>query len=486
MSVDACIVGAGHNGLVAAAYLARAGLSVEVFERRDVAGGACVTEELWPGVRASPGAYTLSLLRAEIMRDLELARHGLHVDVHEPYLFAPFPDGRRVVTWSDGARTCAEIERNWSRADADGYRAFSERWDRAARRARPLMLEPPSRERWLEAVGPGILDGSIAGELDGIPSEQVRVPFAIQGLIGTLAGPEDPGTAFVGFYHDLGEAAGSPGTWGYARGGIGSVTAALLSAAEAAGAKVHLDAPVERVLVEEGSAAGVVLDAGGREVRARAVVSNADPLRTAALAGLEPPAGWRQAGPVVKVMLLLDGLPDFPAWQGEEPWHGVIDIGYTLADLAAAAEDARAGRPARAPWIEAVCQTAADDSLAPPGRHVLSLFCQCFPPDADADAAADVAISHFAEVCPELPDRIVDRLALGPRELERRFGITGGHIFHGEMLPGQLFEERFASRCFGDVDGLYLAGSGAHPGGAVTGAPGYLAARAVIEDLGAG
>lgn len=480
--IDAVVIGAGHNGLVAAAYLAGAGLEVEVFERRDVVGGACVTEELWPGVRASPGAYTLSLLRAEIIRDLDLASHGLMVKVHEPYLFAPFPDGRKVVSWSTRDRTRAQLCEEWSRADGDAYSAWSKRRDGAAARARPLMLEPPDRERWLEAIGPELLDGSIADELTGIPSEPVRVPFAIQGLIGTLAGPGDPGTAFVALYHDLGEAAGEPGAWGYAQGGMGAVTGSLRAAAQAAGARVEVEAPVERVLVEDGHADGVVL-AGGREVHARTVLSNADPRRTAALARLREPDGWRQAGPVVKVMVLLDGLPDFPSWPGPEPWAGTIDIGFSLADLEAAAADARAGRPAQRPWIEAACQTAADPTLAPPGRQVLSLFCQCFPPDADAEAAADAAIARFAEACPELPGRIVDRIALGPRELEERFGLTGGHIFHGEMLGDQLFERRFQARRFGGVEGLYLAGSGAHPGGAVTGAPGYLAAQAVLADL---
>jgi phytoene dehydrogenase-like protein len=184
-------------------------------------------------------------------------------------------------------------------------------------------------------------------------------------------------------------------------------------------------------------------------------------------------------------MVLLDGLPDFPSWPGPEPWAGAIDIGYSLEDLARAAGDARAGRPAAAPWIEAACQTAVDTTLAPEGRHVVSLFCQCFPPDADADAAADRAVERFALACPELPDRLVDRLALGPRELERRFGITGGHIFHGEMLPGQVLEDRPGPRAFGGIERLYLGGSGAHPGGAVTGAPGFLAARALIADLAA-
>jgi phytoene dehydrogenase-like protein len=481
-ALDVAIIGAGHNGLVAAAYLARAGLTVEAFERREIVGGACVTEELWPGVRASPAAYTLSLLRAEIVRELELARHGLRVEVHDPYLFAPFPDGRRMVTWSDPQRTHAQLAEDWSRADADAYLSWARARDAAAARARPLMLEPPDRERWLEAVGEQLLNGAVADELAGIPSEPVRVPFALQGLIGTLAGPSDPGTSFVGFYHDLGDAAGPPGAWGFARGGMGAVTRALRSSAEAAGASVRVEAPVERVLVEDGAAAGIVLEVGD-EVRTGAVVSNADPLRTAALAGVEPPDGWRQAGPVVKVMLLLDGLPDFPAWPGEDAWRGAIDIGYTLDDLERAAADARAGRPAEAPWIEAASQTTVDPTLAPEGKHVLSLFCQCFPPDADAATAADAAIARFALACPELPDRIVERLALGPRELEARFAITGGHIFHGEMLPGQLLENRIDRRAFGGIKRLYLGGSGAHPGGAVTGAPGYLAARAVIEDL---
>ena len=482
MTLDAAIVGAGHNGLVAAAYLARAGLSVTAFERRDIPGGACVTEELWPGVRASPGAYTLSLLRAEIIAELDLNAHGLHVEVHDPYLFAPFPDGRRVITWSDPQRTHAQIADDWSRADADAYLDWANRREAAAARARPLMLEPPDRERWLEALGQEILDGAIADEVAGIPAEQIRVPLAIQGLIGTLAGPSDPGTSFVSLYHDLGEAAGPPGAWGYARGGMGAVTAALHSAAEAGGARVRLDSPVARVTSEDGRATGLVL-ADGEEVAARAVLSGADPLTTSELAGVAPPDGWRQAGPVVKVMALLDGLPDFPGWPGEEPWRGAIDIGYTLDDLEQAAQDARAGRSPRTPWIEAACQTSVDDTLAPEDRHVVSMFCQCFPTDVDPEAAADAAIERFALACPSLPDRIVDRIALGPRELEGRFGIRGGHIFHGEMLPGQLLDGRDHCRGFGGLEGLYLAGSGAHPGGAVTGAPGYLAARAAIADL---
>src|SRR3954465_6996071 len=255
--LDAVVVGAGHNGPVAAAYLPRAGWSVEVFERRDIVGGACVTEELWPGVRASPGAYTLSLLRSRIIADLDLAAHGLEVFPHEPYLFAPLPDGRKVVTWSDPVFTRAQLATDWSAADADGYAEFSRRWEAAAERARPLMLEEPSRERWLEAVGEGILDGPIADEVAVIPSEEVRVPFALQGCIGTLAGPYDPGTAWVGFYHDLGEAVpGRPGAWGFARGGVGAVRGGLGPGAGAAGARVHVDAPVAQI----NGGSGVVLE----------------------------------------------------------------------------------------------------------------------------------------------------------------------------------------------------------------------------------
>ena len=342
----------------------------------------------------------------------------------------------------------------------------------------------PTAQRWLEAIGPELLDGSIADQLAGMPSEAVRVPFAIQGLIGTLAGPEDPGTAFVSFYHELGEAAGPPGAWGFARGGMGAVTAALRSAAEAAGARVHVDAPVERVVVDEGRARGVVLE-GGRELRAAAVLSNADPRRTAharraaGARGLAPGRTRGQGDAAARRAAGLSRLAGARA-MGRHDRHRLH------------ARRPRGGRrqthglvgPPRGPGSRPPARPRPIPPWRRGGRHVLSMFCQCFPPDADAGAAADAAIARFAEVCPQLPDRIVDRLALGPRELEARFGLTGGHIFHGEMLGDQLLERRFGARRFGGIEGLYLAGSGAHPGGAVTGAPGYLAARAVLEDRG--
>ena len=324
-SLDVAVIGAGHNGLVAAAYLARAGLSVEVFERRDVVGGACVTEELWPGIRASPGAYSLSLLRRRIIDELDLTGHGLHVETHDPVAFAPFPDGRRLIEWSDPNRTHEQIDRDWSRADADAYLEWAHRWDELAGRAQPLMLENASRERWAEAVGEEILSGSMLDELGAIPSPEIRAALSISGLIGETVGPGDPGTAFIGFYHDLGEAT-ETGGWGYPRGGMGAVTQALLVAATAAGARVHTGREAAGLLVEDDRAVGVVL-AGGDEVRARAVVSNADPVRTATLAGVPGPEGWSQRSPVVKVMALLDRLPAFPAWTDGDPWTGTITAG---------------------------------------------------------------------------------------------------------------------------------------------------------------
>ena len=437
------MIGAGHNGLVAAAYLARAGLSVEVLERRDVVGGACVTEELWPGVRASPGAYTLSLLRRRIIDELDLAAHGLSVAVHEPYLFAPFPDGRKVVTWSDRERTHAQLATDWSPADADAYRDWSERWETAAARARPLMLEPPDRERWLAAIGPEILEGSIAEDLAGIPSEPVRVPFAIQGLIGTLAAPSDPGTAFVAFYHDLGEAAGPPGAWGYARGGMGAVTGALRAAAEAAGARVRRGAGGPGAHRRRAARAGVVLE-GGEEVR-RAWSS---PTRTRCAPprspACPPPTAGARTAPRSRSWLLLDGLPDFPAWPGPEPWAGTIDIGFTLDDLAAAA-GRRPGRPARRAALDRgrlPDRGRPDARAGGPPRRVAVL--PVLPARRRRRAPRPTPPSRASpRSAPQLPDRILDRLALGPRELEARFGLTGGHIFHGEMLGGQLFESRF-------------------------------------------
>ena len=413
-------------------------------ERRDIVGGACVTEELWPGVRASPGAYTLSLLRPEIIRELELGRHGLHVDVHEPGLFAPFPDGRHVVTWSSRERTRDGIERGWSRADADAYAEFVGPVG-AGGAARPPAADRAARSRALAGGGRAGDPRRLGGRRARAPSRRrsVRVPFAIQGLIGTLAGPDDPGTAFVGFYHDLGQAAGVPGAWGYARGGMGAVTAALRGRRRGGGRAGAAQRRRWSGCWWRTAAPRAWCSRAARRC-ARGPCSPT-PTRCArpAWPGAEAPDGWRQAGPVVKVMVLLDGPARLSGDARRGPWRGAIDIGFTMGDLSARPPTtrARAGPRAR-PGSRPRARPRPTTRLRPAGRHVVSMFCQCFPPEVDAEAAADSAIARLAEVCPGFPDRIVDRLALGPRELEERFGITGGHIFHGEMLPGQLLEER--------------------------------------------
>ena len=420
------------------------GCAVAAFERRDVPGGACVTEELWPGVRASPGAYTLSLLRTEIMAELDLAGHGLRVEVHEPYLFAPLP-GR--AAGGDLVRLGPHARAARARLVARGRRRLPRvgRPARAGRRARPgpLMLEPPDRERWLEAVGPELLEGAMADELAGIPSEEVRVPFAVQGLIGTLAGPVGSGHVVRGALPRPGRGGGSAGGLGLRprRHGRGHARAALRRRGGRA-RRCTWTGRWSGCSAATARAAGVVL-AGGDEVAARAVVSDADPLTTADAGrrGRRRP-GWRQDGPVVKVMLLLDGLPDFTAWPGEEPWRGTIDIGYSLEDLQRAADDARAGRPA----ARRGSRPRARRRWTTRWRRRGGTCCRC---SASAfrrtwtPRPRPTRPSPASRWCaPSCPTGSWTAWPSGPRELEARFGIRGGHIFHGEMLPGQLFERR--------------------------------------------
>ena len=406
------------------------------------------------------------------------------MSVHEPYLFAPFPDGRKVVTWSSREDTCAAIERDWSAADAAAYREFAERWEGAPARARPLMLEPPDRERWLEAVGEGILDGSIAAELEGFPSEPVQVPFAIQGLIGTLAGPEDPGTAFVGFYHDLGEAAGVPGAWGYARGGMGAVTAALRSAAEAAGARVRLETPVERVLVEDGRACGLVLD-GGEEVRAGAVVSNADPLTTARLAGVEPArrmaagGAGREGDAAARRAARLPELARAGAVAGRDR-HRL--------------HDGRPGAGGRRRPRRAARGAPVDRGGVPDGRRRQ-------PRAARAATSCRCSASAFRRTWTRRRRR-TRRSRASPRSARScptgsSSGSRSGRA-SSRRASGSRAATSSTARCCrascsrsGTARSASAAsrastwpGSGAHPGGAVTGAPGYLAAQAVLAARG--
>jgi phytoene dehydrogenase-like protein len=523
---DIVIVGGGHNGLVAAAYLARGGLSVQVLERRPLLGGACVTEEVFPGFKVSTAAYLCSLLQERVVRELELPRFGYHVYPKDPAFFTPFPDGRHFTMWQSRERTCQEIAR-FSRRDAKAYPAYEDAVERLARFAeRMLLTTPPNFVRtrpsdlWglaklgreflrmddEERVGQvAIFTQSVADFLDRwFESEELKVTLATDGVIGTNGGPRSPGTAYVLLHHVMGKVDGHRGLWGFVRGGMGAVSEAIAGASRAAGARICTDAEVERVLLEEGRAAGVVLRSG-EEVRARVVVSNADPRRTfLGLVGeseLDPDfvrrvKGIRMKGSSMKINLALDGLPSFTALPGSilMPHHkATIHICPDIDYLERAWDDAKAGRPSERPLIEMTLPTTYDDSLAPPGKHIMGIFLQYAPYDlrqgdwrALRERYADHVMDLVEEYAPGFKDLVLHRQVLSPLDLEETFGLTGGNIFHGEMSPDQLFFMRPLpgwARYRTPIRDLYLCGSGTHPGGGVMGAPGYNAAREILRDF---
>ncbi|MBI2371435.1 MAG: NAD(P)/FAD-dependent oxidoreductase [Deltaproteobacteria bacterium] len=523
---DAIVIGAGHNGLVTAGYLARGGLRVLVLERRPVVGGACVTEEVFPGYRVSTAAYLCSLLQPRVIQDLELERFGYQILPKDPASFTPLPDGRSLFLWQDRARTVEAIAQ-FSAADARTYPAYEARLARLARFIEPLFLMappdlPPRRADDLLALGrltwrllrlPGgdlvglvkLLTQSVRDYLEAwFDSEALKVTLATDGVIGSNAGPRTPGTAYVLFHHCMGGVGGVPGLWGFVRGGMGGITQALARSAQAHGAEVRTGAEVGRVLIREGRACGVVL-ASGEELRASVVVSNADPKRT--LLGLVgrphlPPEIARQVeaikmeGSSLKINLAVGELPDFRACPGTRPGphhRATIHLCPSLAYLERAWDDARQGRPSEEPMVELTIPTLYDPKLAPPGRHLLSLFVQYAPYRLAGggswrtlgEAYADRVLDCLAEYAPNIKGAVLHRQVLTPLDLEEEFGMTGGHIFHGEMSLDQLFSLRPLAgwaRYRTPVPGLYLCGSGTHPGGGVTGAPGHNAARAILWD----
>jgi phytoene dehydrogenase-like protein len=501
MAKRAAIVGAGHNGLVAACVLAGAGWDVTVIERREIAGGACVTEELIPGFRVSTAAYSFSLFRPEIAAALDLAKYGLSAYPKEPRMFVPLPDGRAFFVHRDGARTAAEIA-EISPHDADAYPRWNAFWDEVAERVRPMILgAAPSMAEVERALGAEMYRLAIAGSASDtvrafFDHENVQGAFVGQGIIGTARGPSEEGTAFVMTYHAFGgELVDGAGTWAYVRGGMGGVTSALAACARDRGATIVTGAPVQRIEIEAGRARGVVTE-DGRRFDADVVLSNADPKRTLSLADasafpdsyVERVRGLPTPGSVVKVNLALDELPDFVAAPGTAPGAqhaGTIEISPSIAHLDEAFAQAQAGRVSARPFMEVFIQSVTDDSLAPPGKHVASCFAQ-YAPSAPKDwpsmreAAGDAVIDMLASYAPNVRGAILHREVLGPPDLEERFGLTGGNIFHGEIVPGQIFGDRFGART--PVAGLYLCGSGAHPGGGVSGAPGWNGAHAVLED----
>lgn len=510
MSYDAIVVGAGHNGLVCACYLARAGLKVCVLERTDRVGGACVTEEPFPGFRISTASYSLSLLLPAIVADLDLK---LDVRIKEPIAFAPYEDGGGLLLWRDRRRRHASIA-ELSKADADGYEKIHDLFEEAATRLRPLLTYPATRKQVRRAFRRSDVENLFARTVDGsiaalceehLETDLVRGLVASQGIIGSAAGPRTPGTAYVYLHHAFGQAAGEPGAWGFVRGGMGAITQALADALRSEGGEIRLGAEVARVKLDDRRRAGGVVLASGEEIDAPIVCSNADPKRTVALVPKESllveftddVALLPTEGTVVKVNCALSALPKFNGMgSGDKPGPehlGTITIAPSIDYLENACRAAAEGRPAEAMFCEAWIQSASEPDLAPDGKHTLSVFAQYAPYtlaqgtwDERRDEIGDVVLATLERYAPGLVDLVEDRMVLGPPDLEERFGLTGGHIFHGELLPEWLFERRPASgwhRHRTPLPGLYLCGSGAHPGGGVCGAPGRNAARSVLADL---
>jgi len=526
--VDVVVAGGGHNGLTAAAYLARAGKRVVVLERRHVVGGAAVTEELFPGFKYSVASYVVSLLRPEIIRELELPRHGLEILPLES-TFTPLPDGDYLMRWADHDLTRREIARHSPR-DAEAYDEFGQLMLQMARAVKPILgMVPPdpgslhprellrlgSLGRHMRNLGEKnlyalvkLLTMSAADFLDEwFESEVLKATMSASGIIGTFLGPRSPGTAYVLLHHYMGEIDGVFRAWGFARGGNGAVSQAIAGAARRWGADIRTGAPVAQILLRNGEAIGVVLKSG-EEIRARTVVSGMDPRRT--FLKLLPPDSlppefvdaverYRTRGSSAKVNLALDALPEFTALAGKEvarqsgvPPHlrGAISIGPSLDYLERAYDDARQGQFSRRPYLDIIIPSLIDPGMAPPGKHVMSVFCQYAPYDLDGgwsdaqrQALGQTVIDTLAEYAPNLEKNILHCQVLTPWDLEETFGLTGGNIFQGELALQQLFFLRPVPGWAGyrtPIRNLYLCGSGTHPGGGVSGAPGRLAALTIL------
>ena len=519
---DAVVVGAGHNGLTCAAYLAAGGLSVCVVERRDTVGGAAVTEEFHPGFRNSLASYTVSLLHPKVIRDLRLAEHGLAI-VERPFSnFLPLSrtDGLRVGGGLEA--TQREVAR-FSKRDAERLPAYYEKLDRVADVLRDLLLETPPNvgggiqdlfrawktgrrlQRLPMAARRDVLDlfTLSAGEwLDRwFESDPIKACFGFDGVVGNFASPYTPGSAYVLLHHVFGEVNGKRGVWGHAIGGMGAITQAMRKEAEARGVRIETGHGVARIEVRAGRASGVVLD-DGREIAARCVISNAHPRRLLDLLP-DAPGEWREAfghyqseSATFRMNVALSELPDFAALGTQaQPHHssGII-MAPSLAFMERAHETARVDGWSREPIVEMLIPSTVDPTLAPPGRHVASLFCQHFryrlPDgrswDVEREKAADAVIEQVTRFAPNFARSVLARRILSPLDLERELGLVGGDIFHGKLSLNQLFSARPVlghGNYRMPVPGVYLCGSGAHPGGGVTGIPGHNAAREVLRDL---
>jgi phytoene dehydrogenase-like protein len=503
---DAVVIGGGHNGLAAAAYLARADQSVLLLERRERLGGACTLEQSFSDDRflVSPCAYVVGLLDVLVIQELDLPAHGYRVTPADPNLWCPFPNGTSLAQFLDDERTAAHMRENgFAESDIRGALAYEGTFDRIRRllRAGPagdLWRGPsPSRERIEEILDDEelvsiVFEEPIADTLARYVDDE-RIAHALfgQGLIGEWAGPRDEGTASVHLMHGMGEVEGHGGCWGYVDGGMGQVSFAIAEAARQAGAMLAAGVPVARIVPGE----GVELESG-ELIRARTVLSNADPKR---VLGMLPPDAlpadyrerledWEVRSPVVKVNAALNKLPTFTAAGSVEPHRAMVTVTHGLDATQEAFEACKRGEP-RVAWAELYFQTAYDQSVAPPGQHVMSAFAQYAPyelAEGDWDSRrgeiGEQVLDLIETYAPDLRECVIETEVLGPPDVEERIGLTGGNIFQGETLPDQMWDRRLASRT--PVEGLYLCGAATHPAGSVIGLNGRNAAMAVLEDVG--
>jgi phytoene dehydrogenase-like protein len=525
---DAIVVGGGHNGLIAAGYLAKERLKVLVLERRPIVGGACVTEELIPGYRVTRTSYVCSLLLPEVIRDFKMKEYGFETLVPEPHSIYPYPDGRYMLWSADEEKTKREVAK-FSQRDAEAFSGFNaellelQSFVDEILRTTPPMFPPRGLRELLEFGKLGrkmlklgdrklklfmeLMTASCYDYLSRrFESDHVMAAMSINGLIGTCVGPMTPGSAAIMLHHSIGSSIeGQPGAWGYVKGGMSGIANALLRSVRDMGVEVKTDAEVGRFIVEGGVCRGVYL-ANGDEYRARLVASNLDPKRTFLKLcdqGTLPEdftesiKKFRIQGSSIKVNCALSELPNWTCIPGQDPkaphQQAMFEIAPSVEYLERAYDDLKYGRPSVRPMIDGNIASTMDDSLCPKGHHVMSLFVQYGPyklkegtwPEI-REKVGDQIIDTLAEYAPNIKKAIIAREVLSPWDLEKIFGLTEGNIFHGEMTPDQLFFLRPAPRWANyrtPIRGLYLCGSGAHPGGGVMGAPGKNAAREILRDV---
>ncbi|MEE9231106.1 MAG: NAD(P)/FAD-dependent oxidoreductase [Acidobacteriota bacterium] len=523
---DAIIIGGGHNGLTNAAYLARAGKKVLVLERRHILGGAAVTEEIFPGFKYSVCSYVVSLLRPEIIRDLNLPKHGLEI-LPLDGTFAPMPDGDYLWRVNDHGKTFREISR-FSRTDAEAYDEFGKAMVAMCQFVKPILdMTPPDPTslnfkdlrkllflgRRFQKLNAGdkynqvqLMTMSAIDFLDQwFETDILKACMSASGIIGTFLGVRSPGTAYVLLHHYMGEIDGAFRSWGFSRGGTGAISEAIAGAARELGVEIRTEAPVSRILIKNGQAEGVVLK-NGDEIRAGLVSSSVDPNLTF-LKLMEPGElpdefveqvrRYKFRGSSGKVNLALDALPDFRALPGPGAHlRGAISFSPSVEYMERAYDDAKYGQYSRRPYIDMVIPSLTDPSVAPPGKHVMSCFVQYAPYklkgatwDEKREAFGDTVIDTIAEYAPNIKDIILHRQVLTPLDLEREFGLTEGNIFQGELTLEQLFFLRPVAgwaKFRTPVRNLYMCGSATHPGGGIMGAPGRIAAREILKDIGGG